>query len=87
MFPFQNVMQIMQYVNQIRSNPNCMGQFLLQNGKITDQQYQEIQQLGISGNPQAIGQYLMDRGMMNRQQVQDVYQNQAIPIQNSMKQN
>ena len=77
----------MRYVNQIRNNPNYMSQLLLQNGRINNQQYQEIQQLGIAGNPQAIGQYLMDHGMMNKQQVQEAYQNQAVPIQNSMKQN
>ena len=84
MFP---MMQVMQYINSLRQNPNGMADFLLRQGRINKQQYDEIQQLGIGGNPQAIGQYLMNRGMMNQNQVQDAYQNQALPIQQSMRQN
>lgn len=79
--------QMMQYINMLRRDPSQMSQFLLQQGRINKQQYDEIQQLGIGNNPQAIGQYLMNHGMMNQRQVQDAYQNQAIPIQNSMTQN
>lgn len=81
------ILQIMQYVNTLKQNPNQMSQFLLNQGKINRQQYDEIQQMGIGNNPQAIGQYLMNHGMMNQQQVQDAYQNQALPIQQSMTQN
>lgn len=81
------IMQIIQRVNQIRNNPNYMSQFLLQQGRITDQQYNEIQQLGIGGNPPAIGQYLMQHGTMDPRQTQEAYQTMAVPINNSMKQN
>ena len=84
MFP---VMQMMQYINTFRRNPNQISQFLLNQGRITRQQYDEIQRLGIGNNPEAIGQYLMNCGTMNQSQVQDAYQNQALPIQNSMNQN
>ena len=80
------MLQVMQYIQTLRQNPNGMSDLLLRQGKITKQQYDEIQSLGIGNNPQAIGQYLMNHGMMNRQQVQDAYQNQALPIQNSMTQ-
>jgi hypothetical protein len=85
--PFQNVMQIIQQVQALRQNPNQMAQFLYERQAINRQQYEEMQRNGIGGNPEAIGQYMMNHGMMNRQAVQDVYQNQALPIQNSMRQN
>ena len=81
------IMQILQYVNTLKQNPSQISQFLLNQGRINKQQYDEIQQMGIGSNPQAIGQYLMNRGMMNKNQVEDAYQNQALPIQNSMTQN
>ena len=74
----------MQMVGQVRSNPSFASQLLLQQGKITNQQYNEIQQLGIGNNPQAIGQYLMNRGIMNSQQADMARQQYADPIKNSM---
>lgn len=84
MFP---LMQAIQMIQSIRQNPNQVSNLLLQQGRISKEQYDEIQKLGIGGNPEAIGQYLMNRGVMNRNAVQDAYQNQALPIQNSMRQN
>lgn len=84
---FQNMGRIMQMVGQIRSNPSFASQLLLQQGKITNQQYNEIQQLGIGNNPQAIGQYLMNHGIMNSQQADMARQQYADPIKNSMGQN
>ena len=84
---FQNMGRIMQMVGQIRSNPSFASQLLLQQGKITNQQYNEIQQLGIGNNPQAIGQYLMNHGIMNSQQADMAKQQYADPIKNSMGQN
>lgn len=84
MFP---LMKAMQMIQSIRQNPNQVSNLLLQQGRISKEQYDEIQSLGIGGNPEAIGQYLMNHGIMNRNQVQDAYQNQVIPIQNSMRQN
>lgn len=85
--PFQNMQAVMQQINAIRQNPNQLGQFLLNQNKITKQQFDEIQQMGIGGNPQAIGEYLMNHGVINQQQAQDVYNNSVQPIQNSMGQN
>lgn len=84
MFP---LMQVMQQIRALRQNPNGMLEFLYRQGAINQQQLNEMQQQGIAGNPEAIGQYMMNRGVMNPNQVQNVYQNQALPIQNSMRQN
>lgn len=80
------IFQILQTVKQIKSNPSMMSQFLLQQGRITQQQYNDIQQLGIGNNPEAIGQYLMNQGVMNPRQVDQVRQEMAMPIQQSMVQ-
>lgn len=85
--PFQNMQTMMQQINMIRQNPNQLAQFLLNQNKITKQQFDEIQQMGIGGNPQAIGNYLMQNGVLNQQQVQDAYNNSVQPLQNSIKQN
>ena len=85
--PFQNMQQIMQNINAIRQNPGQLAQLLYQQGKITNQQLDEISQLGISGNPEAIGNYLMNRGAFTREQLQDTYQSSALPIQQSMGKN
>lgn len=85
--PFQNIQQIMQNINMIRQNPNQMGTFLYNQKAINKQQLDEIQRLGIGGNPEAIGNYLMNHGAFTQQQAEETYQNSALPIQNSMKQN
>ena len=85
--PFQNMQNMLNQIQSLRQNPNQISKFLLNQGKITKQQFDEMERLGISGNPQAIGNYLMQNGTLNQQQVQDAYQNSALPIQNSMMQN
>lgn len=85
--PFQNMQEMIRQINAIRQNPNEIGQLLYSRGRITKQQLDELQSQGIAGNPEAVGNYLMNHGVMNQQQTQDVYQNFALPIQNSMKQN
>lgn len=87
MNPFQNMKQMMQQIQTIRNDPSQLGPLLVKQGRITKQDYEQMQQMGIANNPQAMGQYMMNRGMINQQQVQEVYQNAAVPIQNSMNQN
>lgn len=84
---FQNIGRVMQYVRQIKSDPSFASQLLLQQGSITRQQYDEIQQLGIGSNPEAIGQYLMNQGAMDPRIANQMKDSVAMPIQNSMIQN
>lgn len=85
MFP-PMINQVLQNIIAIRQNPNQMCDLLLQRGTITKQQYDQMQQMGIANNPQAIGQYMMSQGYFSGQQVMNAYQNSAVPIQNSLKQ-
>lgn len=85
--PFMRMQQVMQYIHQLRSNPSQTGEFLLQQGAITQQQFDEIQKMGIAGNPQAIGQYMMNRGRFTGQQADTVRQTVAAPLQNNLGQN
>ena len=80
--PMANIMNTIQQIQKIRQNPNQLGDLLLQNGKITQQQYEEISRM--NGNPQQIGQYLMQSGTMTQQQVQEAYQNAVPQIQNAI---
>lgn len=84
---FQNIGRVIQYVRQIKSDPAFASQLLLQQGSITQEQYNEIQQLGIGSNPEAIGQYLMNRGAMDPRVASQMKDSVATPIQNSMIQN
>lgn len=81
------IMQILSTIRQIQQNPASLNDFLLQKGCISQQQYQQMQQQGISGNPAAIGDYMMGQGMFNPQQAQQAYQQSVGPIQQSLKQN
>ena len=85
--PFGMLQQVMQAYQVVRKDPNQLNNILLQRGCITQQQYQDMQQKGIGGNPEAVGNYMMSQGIFNPQQAQDAYQQQAVPIQNSMRQN
>lgn len=84
---FQNIGRVMQYARQIKSDPSLASQFLLQQGSITQEQYNEMQQLGIGSNPEAIGQYLMNRGTMDPRMANQMKDTVAMPLQNSMNQN
>jgi len=81
------MMQILSAIQQVRQNPAMLNDLLLQKGRITPQQYQQMQQQGISGNPEAIGNYMMGQGMFSPQQAQQEYQQAVGPIQQSLKQN
>ena len=85
--PFQNMQQIIQNIQAIRQNPSQLGSLLYDKKIISKQQLDEMNQLGISGNPEAIGNYLMNRGAFTKEQLQYEYNNSALPIQNSMRQN
>lgn len=85
--PFMRMQQVMQNIRQLRSNPSQTSEFLLQYGAITQQQFDEIQKMGIAGNPQAIGQYMMNQGRFTGQQADTVRQTVAAPLQNNLGQN
>ena len=85
--PFMRMQQVMQYIQQLRSDPTQTSKFLLQQGAISPQQYEEIQKMGIAGNPQAIGQYMMNQGRFTGQQADAIRQNVAAPLQNNLEQN
>lgn len=59
-----NIYQIMQMAAQLKSNPAMIGQFLLNQGRINMNQYNEIQQL--NGNPQQIVNYLFQNGILQQ---------------------
>lgn len=59
-----NVSTIMSQVRQCQQNPNAILDILAQNGKINQQQYQELQQY--NGNAQQIANYLMNHGCANQ---------------------
>ena len=80
--PMQNIMNVMQQVRQIKQNPNQLASFLQQRGMISNEQMNDIQNMG--NNYEQIGRYLMNNGKMptNVQQ----YQGQVEQVQNMMKQ-
>ena len=70
--------QIMQVVNayqQLRQNPAQIGQFLLDRGKITQDQCNQINQFG--GNFGQVGSYLMNQNVMSQNDVSQL--SQAVP--------
>ena len=61
--PQNNVMNIMAQLRQVQQNPGAILDIMLQKGRITQQQYQDMQ--SIRNNPQAVAQYLMNHGHAN----------------------
>lgn len=59
-----NIYQVMQIAAQLKSNPAMIGQFLLNQGRINMNQYNDIQQL--NGNPQQIVNYLFQNGILQQ---------------------
>jgi len=47
----------------LKNNPGAILDILLQNGKINQQQYSELQQY--KNNPEAVGNYLISHGKQN----------------------
>ena len=77
--PVSNVMNMIQQIRQMQQNPNQLASLLLNNNKITQDQYEQIKDY----NPQQIGEYLMNAGTMPKQQVQQAY-NMIPQIQNEL---
>lgn len=65
MNPMLNV--IMQ-VQQLKQNPQMMGQFLLDHKMIKEDQLEEVQ--GMNGDFSKVGSFLMNSGAINQQQAQ-----------------
>lgn len=79
--PVSNVMNMIQQIRQMQQNPNQLASLLLNNNKITREQYEEIKNY----NPQQIGEYLMKTGSIPQQQVQQAYQNIVPQVQQQLK--
>ena len=60
----QNGNNIFSQLAQIKNNPGAILDILLQNGKITQTQYNELQPF--SNNPQQIVNYLLQHGSANQ---------------------
>ena len=54
---------ILHQLAMLKNNPGAILDILLQNGKINQQQYSELQQY--KNNPSAIGNYLINHGKQN----------------------
>ncbi len=54
---------ILHQLAMLKNNPGAILDILLQNDKINQQQYSELQQY--KNNPQAIGNYLISHGKQN----------------------
>lgn len=80
--PMFNMMNALQQIKQMQQNPNGLCDLLLQKGKITEQQYNEMKQF--NGNPQMIGEYLMQNGSINRQDATNMVSNVVPNIQNEL---
>ena len=78
-----NIMQVVNSVNQLRNNPASIGDFLKQQGRISEDQYTAIQKM--NGNPAQIGQYLMQTGVMPQQQAMQAVQTFVPQVQTQMK--
>lgn len=67
--PAMNMVNMVQQIRQMQQNPNQLADLLLNAGKITNEQYNEIK----GYNPQQIGEYLMKTGSLPQQQLQQAY--------------
>ena len=76
------MMQVVNQVQQLRSNPAGIASFLKQQGRISDEQYSAIQGMK---DPSQIGQYLMQSGVMPQQQAQQAVQTFVPQIQQQIR--
>ena len=58
--PQNNVMNMLSMYKQVQNNPSMIVDILLQNGKINQAQYNDLQQY--KNNPQMIVNYLLNSG-------------------------
>ena len=68
--PMLNAINMVQLFRQIQNDPSKIADLLLNNGKITQDQYNEIQKF--NGNPELIGRYLMQSGTMTQQDINNI---------------
>lgn len=59
-----NIKNMVSQYKQLQKNPSSIGKLLLDNGRITQAQYEEIGKY--NGNASQIGNYLMNNGVMNQ---------------------
>lgn len=79
--PINNFMQFMNDYKRLKQNPSELGQYLLEKGKINNNQLQEINKM--NGDPGKIGSYLMQSGSIPQNQVSNL-QNAAPQMQQYM---
>ena len=60
---YNGATNIFSQLAMLRKNPAMILDILLQNGKINQQQYNDLQQF--KNNPEMIGKYLINNGMRN----------------------
>ena len=65
--PMSNAMQIANTFRQIQNDPSKMPDLLLKKGRITQQQYADMQKLG--GNPELMVRYLLNQGTMTQEDI------------------
>jgi hypothetical protein len=63
-----NLYKIVNQIQNFRQNPNGIADFLKQQGRISDEQYNAIHNMN---SPEEIGQYLMKSGSITQQNVMD----------------
>lgn len=80
--PMNGMFQFIQKVQQIKRDPNQLGNLLMQRGMINEQQAQDIARMG--GNYEQIGQYLIHNGKLPNNV--ENYQNDVSKVQNMMNQ-
>ena len=65
------MMDVVKQARQAQNDPSMIGKLLLDNGRISKEQYKEIKNMN---SPSQIGNYLMNSGVLNQQQINQMYQ-------------
>ena len=68
---FGNALNMVNQFKRLQKDPSQIGNLLLQNGRITNEQYNAIS--GMS--PSQIGNYLMNNGVLNQGDVDEFVRN------------
>lgn len=68
--PMLNAINMAQMFRKIQNDPSQIADLLLNNGKITNEQYKDIQKF--NGNPQLIVQYLLKDGTITAQDINNI---------------
>lgn len=64
--PLGTIANVMQIAGKLRQDPAQIGQLLMDSGRISSAQYEEIRKMK---SPSEIGQYLMNSGVMQQQHI------------------